>query len=56
MITSINQAKALTKHSSIDCKCKVDSKNVIYSKVNKSKCQCESKNPIKHHACKKEYV
>ena len=54
MITWINESKALTKHISCECKCKLDGGN-RYSdqwwKNDKYWCECK-----KCHVCEKDYV
>ena len=53
MITNKNEAKAMTKHLSCDCKC-IFSRTTCHSnqKWNDKTCQCECKNCRK---CKKDY-
>ena len=53
----INEPNIFKKHIPWNSKCKFDGK--IYNlnrNWNNEKCRCESKNPIKHHVCKKDYV
>ena len=53
MITNKNEAKAMTKHISCDCKCKFNSTTCnLNQKWNNKTCQCECKN---YHKCKKDY-
>ena len=57
MITRINETKASKRLISFDWKCKFDGRKCNSNqKWNKGKCQCECKNPTKHHICKKEYI
>ena len=54
MITGINESKALTKHISCECKCRVDGRKCNSDQCwNNNKCRCEFK---KRHVCKKDYV
>ena len=54
IITGINKLKALTKHISCACKCKLDGKKCNSNQWwNNNKCRCEWK---KYHICEKEYV
>ena len=54
MITGINESKALTKHISCECKCKIDETKCNSNQWwNNDKCRCECQ---KHHICKKHYV
>ena len=53
MITNKNEAKAITKHISCDCKCKFNSTTCNSNqKWNNKTCQCECKN---YRTCKKDY-
>ena len=49
--TAINESKTVIKvikHISCNCKCKVDGRKCsLNQKLNKNKCQCECRNPIK---------
>ena len=52
MITSKNEAKAMTEHASCDCKCKLNSITCNLKQKQSSKtCQCECKNYCK---CKED--
>ena len=51
MITNKNEAKALTKHISCNCKCKFSGTTCnLNQKLNNEACQCKCKN---YCACKK---
>ena len=51
-IKGIKESKTLTKHISYEFKCEFDCRKWnSRQKWNNDRCQCESKKPIKHHAC-----
>ena len=53
MTTNKNEAKAMVKHISCNCKCKINStKYNSNQKWNSKTCQCECKN---YRKCKKDY-
>ena len=53
MITNKDEAKAMTKHISCDCKCKFNSSTYNSKQQwNNKTCQCECKN---YHKCEKDY-
>ena len=53
MITNKDEAKAMTEHSSCDCKCKFNSTACnSKQKWNNKTCQCACKN---YHKCEKDY-
>ena len=54
MITEINESKTLAKHTSCECKCKLDGTKWNSNQwCNNNKCRCECK---KRHLCEKDYV
>ena len=56
MITKINESKALANRISCCSKNIFDNKKSnSYQIWNKSKCECECKHQLKHHACEKDY-
>ena len=53
VITNKNEAKAMTKHISCDCKCKFSSTTCNSNqKWNSKTCQCQRRN---YHECEKDY-
>ena len=53
MITNKDEAKAMTEHSSCDCKCKFNSTACnSKQKWNNKTCQCACEN---YHKCEKDY-
>ena len=53
MITNKDEVKAMTEHSSCDCKCKFNSTTCnSKQKWNNKTCQCACKN---YHKCEKDY-
>ena len=54
MTTEINESKTLTKHVSLQCKCRYDEKKSNSDQWwNYDKCQCENK---KHCVCEKDFA
>ena len=54
MIRGINVSKTLTKHTSYECKCKLDGRKCNSNQWwNNDKCRCDCK---KHHICEKYYI
>ena len=57
MIIRRRESETLTKHILCDCKCICDGrKSNSNQKWNKTKCFCESKNPMKHCSSKENYI
>ena len=57
MIIRRRESETLTKHTLCDCKCICDDrKSNSNQKWNKTKCFCESKNPIKHCSSKENLL
>ena len=53
MIKNKNEAKVMTEHISLDCKCKFNSRTCNSNqKWNNETCQCECKN---YRSCKEDY-